>query len=274
MLSFCARPSPEVPVTASPKIHPTAVIEDGAQIGAGVTIGPYSIIGPHVTIGEECHIGPHVVISGHTTIGKRNRFFQFASIGAEPQDKKYRGEEAQLEIGNDNTIRESVTINIGSGDGGGLTKIGNQNWIMAYCHIAHDCHVGSGVTMANGATLAGHVHVGNHVTFAGFSGAHQFCRIGDFAFLGMYGGVTQDVPAYVMASGQPPRPRGINSEGLKRHQFSEVEIRNIKSAYRIIYREGLPRAEALVILEDRLSDQPELKPMIDSIHASQRGLLR
>jgi UDP-N-acetylglucosamine acyltransferase len=255
-------------------IHPSAIIESGAKIGARVQIGAYSMIGPNVVIGDDCVIGPHVFIGGHTQIGQRNRFFQFSSIGAEPQDKKYRGEEARLEIGDDNTIRESVTINFGSGDGGGLTKIGNQNWIMAYCHIAHDCHVGSGVTMANGATLAGHVHVGNHVTFAGFSGAHQFCRIGDYAFLGMYGGVTQDVPAFVMASGQPPRPRGINSEGLKRHQFSEDQIRNIKSAYRIVYREGLPRAEALALLEERLPEQPELAPMIDSIHASQRGLLR
>jgi len=257
-----------------PLIHPTAVIEDGAKLGKNVTIGAYSVIGSQVVLGDDCVVGPHVVISGQTTIGQRNRFFQFSSIGGAPQDKKYHGENARLEIGDDNTIRESVTINHGSGDGGGLTKIGDHNWIMAYCHIAHDCMVGSGVTMANGATLAGHVHVGNHVTFAGFSGAHQFCRIGDYAFLGMYGGVTQDVPAYVMASGQPPKPRGINSEGLKRHQFSEDEIRQIKSAYRTVYRSGLQRAEAIAVLEERVADQPVLQRMIDSILASERGLLR
>ena len=257
-----------------PAIHPSAIVEDGAKIGQNVRIGAYSVIGPNVSIGSDCVIGPHVVIDGHTTIGERNRFFQFSSIGAEPQDKKYDGEVAYLEIGDDNTIRESVTINVGSGDGGGLTKLGHRNWIMAYCHIAHDCILGSGVTMANGATLAGHVHVGDYVTFAGFSGAHQFCCIGDYAFLGMYGGVTQDVPAFVMASGQPPKPRGINAEGLKRHQFTEEQIRNIKSAYRVVYREGLPRAQALEILNQRVTDQPEIQPMITWINASQRGLLR
>jgi len=257
-----------------PNIHPTAIIADGASLGRNTQIGAYSVIGPHVVLGDDCVVGPHVVIDGHTTLGDRNRIHPFASIGAEPQDKKYAGEIARLVIGNDNTIRESVTINHGSGDGGGLTKLGDRNWIMAYCHIAHDCMVGSGVTMANGATLAGHVHVGDHVTFAGFSGAHQFCRIGDYAFLGMYGGVTQDVPAYVMASGQPPRPRGINAEGLKRHGFGEDEIRNIKSAYRVIYRSGLQRAEAIAMLQERIGEQPELSRMIDSILASERGLLR
>ncbi|MDR9388759.1 MAG: acyl-ACP--UDP-N-acetylglucosamine O-acyltransferase [Wenzhouxiangella sp.] len=255
-------------------IHPTAIIESGAQLGQNVTIGAYSVIESEVVIGDDCVIGPHVVVSGETTLGQRNRVFQFASIGAEPQDKKYRGERSKLVIGDDNTIRESVTINRGSGDGGGLTTLGDHNWIMAYCHIAHDCHVGSNVTMANGATLAGHVHVGDHVIFAGFSGAHQFCKIGDHAFLGMYGGVTQDVPAYVMVSGQPPRPRGINSEGLKRHQFSDEQIRNIKEAYRVVYRSGLQRAEALDELQARASDQPEIKPMIDWIQASERGLCR
>lgn len=255
-------------------IHPTAIIEPGAQLGQNVTIGAYSVIESGVIIGDDCVIGPHVVVSGDTTLGQRNRVFQFASIGAEPQDKKYRGERSKLVIGDDNTIRESVTINRGSGDGGGLTTLGDHNWIMAYCHIAHDCHVGSNVTMANGTTLAGHVNVGDHVIFAGFSGAHQFCKIGDHAFLGMYGGVTQDVPAYVMVSGQPPRPRGINSEGLKRHQFSDEQIRNIKEAYRVVYRSGLQRAEALDTLQARASDQPEIKPMIDWIQASERGLCR
>ncbi len=255
-------------------IHATAVVESGAQLGENITIGAYSVVESDVVIGDDCIIGPHVVISSGTTLGQRNRIFQFASIGGDPQDKKYQGEASKLVIGNDNTIRESVTINRGSGDGGGVTTLGDHNWIMAYCHIAHDCQVGSHVTMANGATLAGHVHVGDHVIFAGFSGAHQFCKIGDHAFLGMYGGVTQDVPAYVMVSGQPPRPRGINSEGLKRHRFSDDQIRNIKEAYRIVYRSGLQRSEALEKLQARACEQPEIAPMIKWIQASERGLCR
>ncbi len=255
-------------------IHPTALIDPGARLADDVEVGPYSIIGAGVSIGAGSRIGAHVVISGQTKIGRGNRIFQFASIGDEPQDKKYRGEDSALEIGDGNTIREYVTINRGTADGGGVTRLGDDNWIMAYCHIAHDCQVGSHNIMANGATLAGHVLVGSHVIFAGYSGAHQFCRIGDHAFLGMYGGVSQDVPAYVMVSGQPPRPRGINSEGLKRRGFSPEQVRNIREAYRTLYRSGLPRAEALAQLGQRLPEQPELKPMIDSAAASERGLLR
>lgn len=255
-------------------IHPTAIIEQGAQIASDVEIGAYSLIGPQVRIGSGCRIGPHVVITGRTRLGVHNRVFQFASIGDEPQDKKFAGEDSALEIGDGNTIRESVTINRGTTDGGGITRIGNDNWIMAYCHIAHDCQVGSNVIMANGATLAGHVIVGDHVIFAGYSGAHQFCRIGDHAFLGMCGGVSQDVPAYVMVSGQPPRPRGINSEGLKRRGFGTDQIRNIREAYRLIYRSGKSRDEALSELEQRLPVQPELAVMIETARASTRGLLR
>ncbi len=255
-------------------IHPTAIIEDGARVAPDVEIGAYSLVGPQVEIGSGCRIGPHVVITGQTRLGQNNRVFQFASIGEEPQDKKFAGEDSALEIGNGNTIREYVTINRGTSDGGGVTRVGNDNWIMAYCHIAHDCQVGSHVIMANGATLAGHVIVGDHVIFAGYSGAHQFCRIGDHAFLGMYGGVSQDVPAYVMVSGQPPRPRGVNSEGLKRRGFSAEQIRNIREAYRVIYRSGKSRAEALAELEQRRREQPELNIMIDNARASTRGLLR
>jgi UDP-N-acetylglucosamine acyltransferase len=255
-------------------IHPSAVVEEGARISPDVSIGPFSVIGPQVEIGPGCTIASHVVLTGRTRLGRGNRIFQFASIGEEPQDKKYQGEDSALEIGDNNTIREYVTINRGTGDGGGVTRLGDDNWLMAYCHIAHDCQVGSHNIMANGATLAGHVVVGNHVIFAGYSGAHQFCRIGDHAFLGMYGGVSQDVPAYVIISGQPPRPRGINSEGLKRRGFNADQIRNIREAYRTIYRSGLKRAEALSELAARLPEQPELKAMIDSASASQRGLLR
>jgi UDP-N-acetylglucosamine acyltransferase len=255
-------------------IHDTAIIEDGARVADGVSIGAYSVIGPEVDIGADCWIGPHVVITGRTRIGPRCRIYQFASIGEAPQDKKYDGEDTAVEIGSDNTIREYVTINRGTSDDIGVTRVGDDNWLMAYCHVAHDCQVGSHTVFANGATLAGHVIVGDWVIFAGFSGAHQFCRIGAHAFLGMYGGVNQDVPAYVMVSGQPPRPRGINSEGLKRRGFDATQVRNIREAYRLIYRKGLSRSEAVEALRERAREQPELELMIESIDNSQRGLLR
>jgi len=255
-------------------IHPTAIIEDGADLAPDVEVGPYSVIGGQVRIGPGCHVGPHVVVTGQTRIGANNRIYQFASIGEVPQDKKFKGEESTLEIGDGNTFREYVTINRGTAEGGGVTRLGNDNWLMAYCHVAHDCQLGSHIVMANGATLAGHVSVGDHVIFAGFSGAHQFCQIGDHAFLGMYGGVNQDVPAYVMVSGQPPRPRGVNSEGLKRRGFSSEDIRHIRDAYKVLYRSGLKRDEALAELRERLDDQPAIGPMIDSAERSERGLLR
>jgi UDP-N-acetylglucosamine acyltransferase len=255
-------------------IHDTAIIEDGARVADGVSVGAYSVIGPEVDIGADCWIGPHVVITGRTRIGPRCRIYQFASIGEAPQDKKYDGEDTAVEIGSDNTIREYVTINRGTSDDIGVTRVGDDNWLMAYCHVAHDCQVGSHTVFANGATLAGHVIVGDWVIFAGFSGAHQFCRIGAHAFLGMYGGVNQDVPAYVMVSGQPPRPRGINSEGLKRRGFDATQVRNIREAYRLIYRKGLSRSEAVEALRERAREQPELELMIESIDNSQRGLLR
>jgi len=255
-------------------IHRTAIVEAGARIGDNVSIGAYSVIGPQAVIGDNCWIGPHVVISGRTSIGEDCRIYQFASIGEDPQDKKYAGEDTAVEIGRGNTIREYVTINRGTSDDVGVTRLGDDNWLMAYCHVAHDCQVGSHTIFANGATLAGHVIVGDWVIFAGYSGAHQFCRIGAHAFLGMYGGVGQDVPAYVMVSGQPPRPRGINAEGLKRRGYDSAQIRNIREAYRLIYRKGIPRAEAIAELRARAAEPPELELMIESIESSQRGLLR
>lgn len=255
-------------------IHSTAIVEDGARIGENVAIGAYSLIGPDVEIGEGCWIGPHVVITGRTSIGPGCRIYQFASVGEAPQDKKYDGEATAVEIGSGNTIREYVTINRGTSDDVGVTRLGDDNWLMAYCHVAHDCQVGSHTVFANGATLAGHVTVGDWVIFAGFSGAHQFCRIGAHAFLGMYGGVNQDVPAYVMVSGQPPRPRGINAEGLKRRGYDAGQIRNIREAYRLVYRKGLQREQAVAELRARLDEQPELGLMLESLEASQRGLLR
>lgn len=255
-------------------IHPTAIIADGANIAEDVEIGPYSIIGEQVSLGPGCRIGPHVVITGRTRLGRNNHVFQFSSLGEAPQDKKYDGEDTELVIGDNNVIRESCTFSRGTAQGGGVTRFGDDNWVMAYSHVAHDCIVGSHTIFANGATLAGHVTVGDHVIFAGYSGAHQFVSIGDHAFLGMYGGVAQDVPAYVMASGQPPRPRGINAEGLKRRGFSDTRIRNIRNAYKLIYMRGMPFGEALAELKARVGEQPELAPMVRSLELSERGLLR
>jgi UDP-N-acetylglucosamine acyltransferase len=255
-------------------IHASAIVADGARIADDVEIGPYAIVDADVELAAGCRVGPHAVVTGRTRIGPGTRIFQHASIGEEPQDKKYGGEDSALEIGARNTIREFVTINRGTADGGGTTRLGDDNWLMAYSHVAHDCQVGSHCVLANGATLAGHVIVGDHVTFAGFSGAHQFCTIGSHAFLGMYGGVGQDVPAYVMVSGRPPRPRGINAEGLKRRGFGESEIRAIREAYRLVYRIGLALDDALAELRRRAESEPVLAMFVDSIEQGQRGLLR
>ncbi len=255
-------------------IHATAIVSASVRIADDVTIGPYSIVGDDVEIGSGSRIESHVVINGPTSIGENNRIHQFASIGDDPQDKKYRDEPTRLEIGNGNTIREYCTISRGTIQDQGVTSIGDDNWIMAYVHIAHDCRVGSHCIFANNATLAGHVHVGDWAIFAGFTGAHQFCRIGAHAFLGMYAGTSRDVPAYTMVGGQPPSPKGINSEGLKRRGFDSDQIRNIKNAYRIVYRRGLKLAEAVAQLELLVADQPELKIFIESLNASDRGILR
>ncbi len=211
-------------------IHPTALIADTASVASDVEIGPYSVIGDDVVIGSGTEIGSHVVINGPTEIGSDNKIYQFASIGDDPQDKKYAGEPTRLVIGDRNTIREYCTISRGTVDDDGVTTIGDDNWIMAYVHIAHDCRVGNNTIMANNATLAGHVHVGDWVIFGGFTGVHQFCHIGAHAFLGMFSVISQDVPAYTMISGQPAGPKGINSEGLKRRGFTPDQILNIKKA--------------------------------------------
>ncbi|MEJ2601759.1 MAG: acyl-ACP--UDP-N-acetylglucosamine O-acyltransferase [Gammaproteobacteria bacterium] len=255
-------------------IHETAIVDKDARIHDDVEIGPYSIIGPGVEIGAGTRVGAHVVIRGPTRLGRDNRIFSFASIGEDPQDKKYAGEETRLEIGDRNTIRECCTINRGTAQDVGVTRLGDDNWLMAYVHVAHDCQVGSNVIMANGATLAGHVHVGDWVIFAGFSGAHQFCRIGPHCFLGMYAGVAKDVPAYVMVTGQPPEPRGINAEGLKRRGFTPEQIRNVREAYRILYRSGEKLADALDTLTELSKTQPELVPMVESIRSSERSIIR
>ena len=255
-------------------IHPTALVSESASIADDVSIGAYSVIGDDVVVGAGTRIDSHVVINGPTVIGQDNHIYQFTSVGDDPQDKKYADELTTLTIGNRNTIREFCTISRGTVQGDGETTMRDDNWIMAYVHIAHDCHIGSNTIFANNATLAGHVHIGDWVILAGFSGAHQFCRVGAHAFLGMYSGVSRDVPPYTMVSGTPGVPRGINSEGLKRRDFSVEQIRNIKEAYRIVYRRGLKLDEAIVQLEQRLAEQPELAILLDSLRSTERGIIR
>lgn len=255
-------------------IHPTAIIADSAQLADDVHVGPYSVIGENVQIGAGTRIDSHVVVQGPTRIGMQNRIYQFSSIGEDPQDKKFQGEETRLEIGDRNTIREFCTINRGTAQDEGITSIGDDNWILAYVHIAHDCRVGNSTVFSNNATLAGHVVVGDWVIFAGFSGAHQFCRVGAHSFLGMYAGASRDVPAYTMVAGQPATPRGINIEGLKRRNFTSEQIKNIKNAYRLVYRKGIKLADAISELEGLVEEQPELKLFVESLHTSDRGLLR
>jgi UDP-N-acetylglucosamine acyltransferase len=255
-------------------IHATAIVAESAVLGNDVEVGPFTIIGDGVEIGAGTRIAGHVVINGPTRIGRDNRIYQFASIGDDPQDKKYDNEPTRLEIGERNTIREYCTISRGTVQDEGLTALGDDNWIMAYVHIAHDCRIGNHTIFANNATLAGHVHVGDWVIFAGFSGAHQFCRIGAHSFLGMYCGTNRDVPAYTLMAGQPAEPRGINSEGLKRRGFSSEQVRNIKNAYRIVYRKGLKLAQAIREIETLVETQPELDIFLESLRVSDRGLVR
>ena len=255
-------------------IHATAIVSKSATIADDVSIGPFTIIGDDVVVGAGTRIDSHVVVNGPTVIGRDNHIYQFTSVGDDPQDKKYADEPTTLTIGDRNTIREFCTISRGTVQGDGETTMGDDNWIMAYVHIAHDCHIGSNTIFANNATLAGHVHIGDWVILAGFSGAHQFCRVGAHAFLGMYSGVSRDVPPYTMVFGTPGVPRGINSEGLKRRDFDAQQIRNIKEAYRTVYRKGLKLDEAIVQLEQRLADQPELAIFLESLRSTERGIIR
>lgn len=218
--------------------HPSALIHPAARLAADVAVGAYSIIGEHVEIGAGSVVGPHVVIDGHTTIGKCNRFFQFGSIGEIPQDKKYRGEPTRLVIGDNNTIRECCTLNLGTVQGGGVTSIGSDNWIMAYVHVAHDCHIGDHNVIANSVQLAGHVTVGDHTLIGGLSGIHQFVRIGDYAMIGFQTRLSQDLPPFVTAAGNPAEARGPHQEGPRRAGYSAERIDTIKQMYRILYRSG------------------------------------
>ncbi|WP_297830044.1 acyl-ACP--UDP-N-acetylglucosamine O-acyltransferase [Thermomonas sp.] len=256
-------------------IHPTAVIDPQARLGAGVQVGAYAVIGPEVEIGDGSRIGPHCTIEGPTRIGRDNVFHGHAAIGGEPQDKKYRGERVTLEIGDGNSIREFVTINRGTGDGGGVTRLGNRNWILAYCHIAHDCIIGDDCVFSNNATLAGHVHIGNQVILSGFSGIHQFCRIGDHAFIGMGAFVNGDVPPFLMVAQEKySRPRGINLEGLKRRGFDAARIAAIKRAYRALYMGEAKLDEAKAELAEIAEESADVRGFLDFINAGERPLLR
>ncbi|MGH8172061.1 MAG: acyl-ACP--UDP-N-acetylglucosamine O-acyltransferase [Rhodanobacteraceae bacterium] len=255
-------------------IHATAIIDPAARIDADVSIGPYSVIGANVEIGAGTTIGPHVVVEGTTRIGRDNRIFQFASIGAIPQDKKFGGEHSELFIGDRNLIREFVTINRGTGDGGGATRIGDDNWIMAYVHVAHDCHIGNHTIFSNNATLAGHVTIGDWVILSGFAGVHQFCRIGAHAFIGMGCLVNGDVPPFVMMASDYGRARGINSEGLKRRGFSAERINAIKRAYRALYMGNRSLAQARGELAEQASQSPDVAAMLEFIDSGERALMR
>ena len=242
------------------KLHPTAIIHPNARLADDVEVGAYSIIGEHVEIGAGTWVGPHVVIEGHTRIGKANRIFQFCSVGAIPQDKKYAGEPTRLEIGDNNTIREFCTLNTGTVQDAGVTRIGDDNWIMAYVHVAHDCQIGSHTIMANGATLGGHVHVGDWAFLGGLSGVHQFVRIGAHAMTGFQTRLSQDLPPYVTAADNPAVAHGINSEGLKRRGFSGESIMEIKRAYKTLYKSGLSFEDARAAIRSQAADHAELQP--------------
>ena len=260
---------------AGGQVHPTAVIDPSARLGSGVSVGAFTIIGPDVEIGDGTRIGPHCSIQGPTRIGRDNVVHGHAAIGGDPQDKKYGGETVRLDIGNGNVIREFTTINRGTGGGGGLTRIGDDNWLLAYTHIAHDCLVGSHCIFSNNATLAGHVEIGDYVILSGFAGIHQFCRIGKHAFIGMGAFVNGDVPPFLMvAQDGYGRPRGINSEGLKRRGFDAERIAAIKRAYRTLYVAGLPLAEAREQLAAQAEGSDDVRLLLDFIESGERPLLR
>ncbi len=260
---------------SAPLIHPTAVIDPSATLADDVRVGAFSLIGAEVEIGAGTVVGPHCSIHGPTRIGRDNRFIGHAAIGGEPQDKKYAGERTELVIGDRNLFREFVTVNRGTGGGGGITSIGNDNWMLAYSHVAHDCHVGNHCVFSNNTTLAGHVSVGDWVIISGFAGAHQFCRIGAHAFLGMGALVGGDVPPFTMVgTDNHGRPRGINSEGLKRRGFDAERIAAIKRAYRTLYVAGLPLADAKQQLAEQAQSSEDVRALLDFIEHTDRPLLR
>jgi UDP-N-acetylglucosamine acyltransferase len=255
-------------------IDPRAIVSPQAELAADVTVGPFSIIGPGVRIGPRTIVGPHVVLNGPTKIGADNKIYQFASIGDAPQDKKYNGEPTLLEIGDRNIFRESSTINRGTAQGHGITRIGDDNLFMAYSHVAHDCVVGNKVVFANCAALAGHVEIGDWVILGGLTAVHQFVKIGAHAFLAGGAIVQRDVPPYVMVAGNPATPHMVNAEGLKRRGFNEEQVKNVRTAYRILYRSDLKLADAMEKLREMAETQPEVKALVDFVASSTRSLVR
>ena len=255
-------------------IHPTALVAPDAELDPSVEVGAYAVIGPGVQVGANTRIGPHAVVQGPTRIGADNQIFQFASVGSAPQDKKYRGEPTRLVIGDRNVIRECVTLNRGTTKEAGVTTIGDDNLFMAYSHVAHDCHVGNQCVLANNATLGGHVHLGDWVIMAGLSGVHQFCKVGAHAFIANNAAVTRDVPPYVMAVGQPAAAHSINSEGLKRRGFTPEQIRNLRNAFRLLYRSGLKLDDATAQLAAIAQEQPEVRLIVEFLPQSTRSIVR
>src|SRR6185312_2453963 len=246
-----------------PNIHPTAIVDPGARLADDVIVGPLAVIGAEVEIGPGCRVDAHAFLQGPTRIGRDNHIGAFASIGGDPQDKKYQGERSELVIGDGNTFHEFVTINRGTGEGGGATRIGDDNWIMAYAHVAHDCHIGSHTTFANSATLAGHVEVGDHVVLGGFAGVHQFCKIGAHAFAAMYSAINRDVPPFIYVAGQFAVPRGVNAEGLKRRGFDAERIGAIKRAYRTLYMSHKTLEEARTALAGQAAASDDVRAFCD-----------
>lgn len=255
-------------------IHETAIVDPGAELADDVEIGAWSMIGPKVTIGAGSWVGPHVIINGRTTIGSNNRIFQFNSIGEIPQDKKYAGEDTELRIGDNNLIREFCTFNRGTIQDGGVTSIGDDNWIMAYVHIAHDCHLGNNIIMGNNASLAGHVTIGDWAILSGFAQIHQFCDIGAHSFISFSSLVNRSVPPYVTVSPDKSRPRGINSEGLRRRGYTPEQIQNVRRAYRVLYRSGYTLDKARTEIESMAKDAEELRIMVDFIDHADRSIIR
>lgn len=261
-------------------IHPTALVDAGAELDASVAVGPYTVIGPHVRIGAGTSVGPHCVIEGHTTIGRDNRIFQFNSLGAIPQDKKYGGEPCELVIGDRNTIREFCTFNIGSPGDVGVTRVGDDNWIMAYVHLAHDCQVGNNTIFANNAQLAGHVHVGDWVILGGFTVVHQFVRIGAHSMTAMCSLLFADLPPFVMCQGQPAAARSMNYEGLRRRGFSPERIAGVKAIHKALYRQDLSleaaQAQIAAISQTQSQCEPDVRMMNDFLQqtSAQRGIVR
>jgi len=259
------------------KIHPTALVDAGADLADDIEVGPYSVVGPSVRIAAGTVLMSHVVVSGRTTIGRDNRIFPFCSIGGAPQDKKYRGEDTELVVGDGNTIRESCTISIGTAQGGGVTRLGSDNWIMAYAHIAHDCTIGDHTILANNATLAGHVTLGDWVIMGGMSAIHQFCAMGPHSMAAGGSIVLRDVPPFVICSGNPAEPHGINTEGLKRRGFDAETINALRRAYRTLYKNGLTTAEAakaLAVSTDEAASSGTLTLFREFVQNSQRGIVR